>query len=45
MTKIYVNGKRVTKEALVKIEIRSEKIKRILSDKLTNGEKSSKMAV
>lgn len=35
MTTIYVNGKRVTKEELKNIEIKSENVKRILSEKLT----------
>lgn len=34
-TTIYVNGKRVTKEEIKKIEIHSERVKRILSEKLT----------
>lgn len=32
---VYVNNRRVTKEEVGKIEIRSENIKRILSEKLT----------
>lgn len=35
MTTIYVNGKRVTKEELEKMEIKIESIKRILTEKLT----------
>lgn len=38
MTTIYVNGKRVTKEDLKNIEINSENVKRILSEKLTKNE-------
>lgn len=34
MTTYYVNGKRVAKEEIAKIEIRSETVKRILSEKL-----------
>lgn len=32
MTTVYVNGKRVTKEEIEKIEIRSEKVKRIIAE-------------
>lgn len=35
MITIYVNGKRVTKDELKNIEIQSENVKRILSEKLT----------
>ena len=34
MVRIYVNGERVTKEDLSKIEIRSEEIKKILIENL-----------
>lgn len=37
MIKIYVNGQEVTKEDLSRIEIQSEEIKRILSEKLTKS--------
>ena len=37
-TIIYVNGKRVTKEEIEKMEIHSEKAKRILAEKLTKKE-------
>lgn len=40
MTTIYVNGKRVTKEEIAKIEIRNEDVKRILAEKL--AEKKNK---
>lgn len=36
MTTVYVNGKRVTKEEIEKIEIRNEAVKRILAGKLTD---------
>lgn len=36
MTTYYVNGKRVTKEEIEKIEIQSETVKRILAEKITN---------
>lgn len=35
MVKIFVNGQEISKEKLSKIEIQSEEVKRILSDKLT----------
>lgn len=35
MTTVYVNGKRVAKEEIAKIEIRNEAVKRILAEKLT----------
>lgn len=35
MTTVYVNGKRVTKEEITKIEIRSESVKRMLAEKLS----------
>lgn len=35
MTIIYVNGNRVTKEEISKIEIQKESVKRILAEKLT----------
>lgn len=35
MTTVYVNGKRVTKEEIRKIEIQKESVKRILAEKLT----------
>ena len=35
MTTIYVNGKRVTKEELSKMEINVKAVKRIISEKLT----------
>ena len=38
MTTIYVNGKRVTKEDLNKMEIRIESVKRIILEKLTKNE-------
>lgn len=34
MTTVYVNGKRVTKEEIAKIEIRNEAVRRILAEKL-----------
>lgn len=34
MTTVYVNGNRVTKEEIEKIEIRNEVVKRILAEKL-----------
>lgn len=34
MTTVYVNGKRVTKEEIEKIEIRNEAIKRMFAEKL-----------
>lgn len=34
MATIYVNGKRVTKEEIKKIEIQNDNIKRIFSEKL-----------
>lgn len=34
MTTVYVNGKRVTKEEIAKIEIRNEAVKRIFAEKL-----------
>lgn len=34
MVKIYLNGKRITKEEIKHIEIHSEAVKRILSEKL-----------
>lgn len=34
MTTVYVNGKRVTKEEIEKIEIRNEAVKRILARKV-----------
>lgn len=37
MTTVYVNGKRVTKEEIAKIEIRNEAAKRILAEKLTKN--------
>lgn len=37
MTTIYVNGKRVTKEEIEKIEIRNEAVKRILAEKITEN--------
>lgn len=37
MTIVYVNGKRVKKEDLENIEIHSEDVKKILSDKLTKN--------
>lgn len=33
---VYVNGKRVTKEELGKIEIRNEAVKRILEEKIAD---------
>lgn len=35
MTKVYVNGKRITKEELAKIEIRNEAVKRMFAEKLS----------
>lgn len=35
MTTIYVNGKRVTKEEIEKIEIRNETVKRMFAEKLS----------
>lgn len=37
MTTVYVNGKRVTKEEIEKIEIQNEAVKRILAEKLSKG--------
>lgn len=37
MTTVYVNGKRVTKEEIEKIEIRNEAVKWILAEKLSKG--------
>lgn len=37
MTTYYINGKRVTKEEIRKIELRSEVVKRILVEKLTKN--------
>lgn len=34
MTAIYVNGKRVTKDEIEKIEIRNETVKRMFAEKL-----------
>ncbi len=34
---IYVNGKRVTKEELKNIEIKSETVKRIFAEKLSHS--------
>lgn len=34
MTRVYIGGKRVTKEELSNYEIQSEKVKRILAEKL-----------
>lgn len=34
MTRVYIGGKRVTKEELENYEIRSEKVKRILAEKI-----------
>lgn len=34
MTKVYVNGKPVTKEDIQKIEIQKDSVKRILAEKL-----------
>lgn len=43
MTTVYVNGKRVTKEEIAKIEIRNEAVKRILAKKLrVNAKKVTK---
>lgn len=39
MVKIYLNGKRITKDEIKNIEIHSEVIKRILSEKLTKSDK------
>lgn len=36
MTTVYVNGKRVTKEEIEKIEIRNEAVKRILAEKIAD---------
>lgn len=36
MTTVYVNGKRVTKEEIAKIEIRNEAVKRILAEKIAD---------
>lgn len=35
MTAIYVNGKRVAKEEITKIEIRNETVKRMFAEKLS----------
>ena len=35
MTTVYVNGKRVTKEEIEKIEIRNETVKRMFAEKLS----------
>lgn len=37
MTTVYVNGKRVTKEEIAKIEIQNEIVKRILAEKVKNS--------
>lgn len=37
MTTIYVNGKRVTKEEIPKIEIQNESVKKILAGKITEN--------
>lgn len=34
MTTVYVNGKRVTKEEIEKIEIQNETVKRMFAEKL-----------
>lgn len=39
MTTVYVNGKRVTKEEIEKIEIRNEAVKRILAEKVKDNKK------
>ncbi len=39
MVIIYLNGKRITKEEIKNIEIHSETVKKILSEKLTKSEK------
>lgn len=39
MVTIYLNGKRITKEEIKNIEIHSEAVKRILSEKLTKRSK------
>lgn len=39
MTTVYVNGKRVTKEEIAKIEIRNENVRRILAEKLRGKER------
>lgn len=39
MTTVYVNGKRVTKEEIAKIEIQNEAVKRILAGKLRGKER------
>lgn len=39
MTTVYVNGKRVTKEEIEKIEIRDEAVKRILAGKVKDKNK------
>lgn len=36
MTTVYVNGKRVTKEEIARIEIQNEAVKRILAEKLAD---------
>lgn len=38
MTTVYVNGERVKKEELDKIEIHMENVKKILSEKLTKND-------
>lgn len=35
MTTIYINGKRVTKEEISKIEIRNETVKQMFAEKLS----------
>lgn len=36
MTTVYVNGKRVAKEEIEKIEIQNETVKRILAEKIAD---------
>lgn len=38
MTTVYVDGKRVTKEEIAKIEIQIESVKKMLAEKLTKKE-------
>ena len=44
MTRVYIGGKRVTKEELANYEIRSEKVKRIVADKFSIKQKQQLIA-
>lgn len=41
-TTVYINGKRVTKEEIAKIEIRNETVKRMFAEKLSGASDNSK---